>query len=109
MLALAWTTTATRKDAERLADGLVSAGLASCVQIEGPIRSVYRWEGKVENAEEYRLMLKLPIHLTSDAQTYVLSHHPYQTPEWVVVQADRVSEKYLSWSLSTVQADRFQP
>lgn len=109
MLFLAWTTTATRAEAEQLANGLIAAEQASCAQIEGPIRSIYRWQGKLESLEEYRLMLKLPGHLVSSAEAYVLGHHPYETPEWVVVAADRVSEKYLSWTLSTVQADRFQP
>lgn len=109
MLSIAWTTTAQRADAERLARGLVSAGLAACVQIEGPLRSVYRWEGRTEEADEHRLMIKLPTALLAEAEAYVRTHHPYQTPEWVVVQADRVAEKYLSWSQSTVQSDRFQP
>lgn len=109
MLAIAWTTTAQREDAERLAAGLVQAGLAACVQIDGPIRSVYRWQGTVETAEEYRLMVKLPVDRVERAETYVLAHHPYETPEWVVVRADRVGEKYLSWAVSAVQDDRFQP
>ncbi len=109
MLSLAWTTTATRADAEQLANGLLSAGLVSCVQIDGPVRSIYRWQGKVEAVEEHRLMLKLPSDLVSAAEAYLNAHHPYETPEWVAVAADRVSEKYLSWSLSTLQADRFQP
>lgn len=109
MLAIAWTTTAQRSDAERLARELIEAGLASCVQVDGPILSVYRWQGKTETTEEYRLMVKLPTNHLARAESYVLAHHPYATPEWVVVQADQVSEKYLSWCVSTVQADPFQP
>ena len=58
MLMIAWTTVATRSDAERLASGAVTAGLAACVQIDGPMRSIYRWEGKIENSDEFRLTFK---------------------------------------------------
>lgn len=95
---IAWTTLGTRADAERLATEVVERGLAACVQIEGPITSHYRWEGRLERSEEYRLCLKcLPDKLVA-LEGYVLTHHPYATPEWIVVQADRVGEKYLSWA-----------
>ena len=109
MLAIAWTTTALRSDADRLARELIEAGLASCVQIDGPVHSVYCWQGKIQATEEYRLMVKLPADCVARAESHVLAHHPYATPEWVVVQADRVSDKYLSWCASAVQADRFKP
>ena len=47
---LAWTTVATPEDAARLARGAVEAGLAACVQVEGPVVSHYRWEGRLETA-----------------------------------------------------------
>jgi periplasmic divalent cation tolerance protein len=109
MLSIAWTTTAQRADAELLAKGLVTAGLASCVQIDGPIRSVYRWADRIEEADEYRLTVKVPTPQLAAAEAYVLQNHPYETPEWVAVPASRVAEKYLSWSQSVVQSDRFQP
>lgn len=98
MLMIAWTTVATRADAERLAAGAVAAGLAACVQIDGPVRSFYRWEGKLENTEEFRLTFKcLPGPLAA-LQRQVLASHPYDTPEWIAVEAAAVGEKYLSWA-----------
>ncbi len=98
MLMIAWTTVATRADAERLAFGAVTAGLAACVQIEGPVRSIYRWEEKLESAEEYRLCFKcLPGQLPG-LENQVLATHPYGTPQWVAVEAAAVGEKYLSWA-----------
>lgn len=95
---IAWTTVAERAEAERLAADVVAHGLAVCVQIDGPIASHYRWQGKVERAEEYRLTLKcLPRQLAA-LEAQVLAHHPYDTPEWIVVHAGRVGEKYLSWA-----------
>ena len=55
---IAWTTVAKREDAELLAVEVVARNLAVCVQIEGPITSHYRWQGKDERADEYRLVFK---------------------------------------------------
>jgi len=68
------------------------------VQIDGPIVSFYRWEGKIERAEEYRLCLKCVTATLPALEQHVLAHHPYATPEWLVVPAERVAEKYLSWA-----------
>ena len=95
---VAWTTVADRADADRLAAGAVERGLAACVQIDGPVTSHYRWEGKVERSEEFRLTFKcLPARLMA-LETYILGSHPYAAPEWLVVRAERVGEKYLSWA-----------
>lgn len=95
---VAWTTVASRAEADTLAAGVVAGGLAVCVQVEGPIVSHYRWEGRQERAEEYRLCLKcLPDKLVA-LEAHVLRHHPYAVPEWIVVRAERVGEKYLSWA-----------
>ncbi len=95
---VAWTTVAQRADADRLASGSVERGLAVCVQIDAPVTSHYRWGGKVETSEEFRLMFKcLPERLVG-LEDYVFGAHPYETPEWIVVRADRVGEKYLSWA-----------
>lgn len=95
---IAWTTVATRAEADALAAGVIAANLAACVQVEGPITSHYRWQGKLEATEEFRLCLKfLPSQLLA-LEAHVLRHHPYQTPEWIVVRAEHVGEKYLSWA-----------
>jgi periplasmic divalent cation tolerance protein len=95
---VAWTTVENRVDADRLAASAVAANLAVCVQIEGPIASHYRWQGKDERSEEFRLTFKcLPARLDA-LQQQVLAAHPYDTPEWIVVRAERVGEKYLSWA-----------
>lgn len=95
---IGWTTTETEAQARELADGLIAAQLAACVQIEGPITSVYRWEGKVEHGTEYRLMIKFLATRHLDLETWLINHHPYETPEWIVARAEHVAEKYLSWA-----------
>lgn len=95
---IGWTTVATAEQAEYLARELVAAGLAACVQVEAGIRSHYRWQGHTKAATEHRLTIKfLPERLT-DLNEWIEQQHPYDTPEWVVVRAEHVAEKYLSWA-----------
>lgn len=95
---LAWTTVATRADADRLAAEAIMRNLAVCVQIDGPVVSHFRWQGRDAREEEFRLCFKImPSHARA-LEEHVLAHHPYATPEWIVVQAERVGEKYLSWA-----------
>ena len=95
---IAWTTLATRADADRLAAEIVKLGLAVCAQVEGPVSSRYRWEGRQERTEEFRLCLKCLSDKLVALESHILTHHPYATPEWLAVRADRVGEKYLSWA-----------
>ena len=95
---LAWTTVASRTDAERLATDVVAAGLAACVQIDGPVVSHFRWEGRSDRVEEFRLCFKFMPEQLLALEQHVLSEHPYDTPEWLVVRAEHVGEKYLSWA-----------
>lgn len=97
-LLVAWTTVSSRDDAEKLASAVVVQNLAACVQIDGPIASHYRWQGQAERTEEFRLCFKfLPAQLAS-LEIFIRDHHPYDTPEWIVVPATAVGEKYLSWA-----------
>lgn len=95
---LAWTTVAYRADAERLASDVIAQNLAACVQIDGPIVAHYRWQGQVERSEEFRLLFKLLPEQAAALEKHVLAHHPYETPEWIMIPAQRVGEKYLSWA-----------
>jgi periplasmic divalent cation tolerance protein len=100
MLMIGWTTVKTREEAGDLARHLIERGLVACVQIDGPLCSVYRWEGRLEESAEFRLCLKFLAKHEPDVATQVLSEHPYDTPEWITVRAENVSEKYLSWVMS---------
>ncbi len=95
---IVWTTVASRADADRLAREIVDQRLAACVQVEGPVTSTYQWKGKVEQAEEFRLCIKLLPEQATALSAWVQAHHPYETPEWIVVAAAEVGEKYLSWA-----------
>ena len=95
---VAWTTTDKRVDADRLAREAVEAGLAACAQVDGPSTSYYRWEGKVESAEEYRIWFKYLPANASALSAWVHNHHPFAVPQWIEVNAEQVGEKYLSWA-----------
>ena len=105
---LAWTTVATPEDAARLARDAVEARLAACVQVEGPVTSHYRWNGRIESAQEFRLVFKFLPEQADDLEAWIGTHHPYHTPEWIVVRAEHVAEKYLSWARSTSTPGPFQ-
>jgi len=98
MILLAWTTVSTRTDADRIAAGAVESNVALCVQIDGPVISHYRWQGRLEQKSEFRLMFKCLPERRLQLETCVHALHPYSIPEWFVVEADYVSEKYLSWA-----------
>ena len=95
---IAWTTVGDKATAAALARRTVELQLAVCVQIEGPVTSIYRWNGRIEENPEYRLTFKCLESKLSALEEAVLGQHPYETPEWIVVRADRIGEKYLSWA-----------
>jgi periplasmic divalent cation tolerance protein len=95
---IAWTTVSLRPDAERLAAAAIAQNRAVCVQIEGPITSHYRWQGREERSDEFRLHFKCLESQLAGLEELVLGQHPYDIPEWVVIRAERVAEKYLSWA-----------
>ncbi len=97
---IAWTTLATAEDANRLAAAAIARGLAVCVQIEGPVISHYQWKGRAERATEHRLMFKFLPGQQPALEAWLHATHPYATPEWVVVRAEHVGEKYLSWAMA---------
>jgi periplasmic divalent cation tolerance protein len=97
---VAWTTTAKREDADRLARGAVAARLAACAQVDGPMTSHYHWDGKLESAEEYRIWFKYLPANASALSAWVHAAHPFAVPQWIEVNAEHVGEKYLSWAIA---------
>ena len=79
------TTTATKADAERIAAALVERRLAACVQVGGPIRSCYRWQGKIETAEEWLCTAKTTREAYDQVEQAIRELHPYEEPEIIAV------------------------
>jgi periplasmic divalent cation tolerance protein len=92
------TTVETKQQALELAHAAVEEGVAACVQIVGPITSVYRWEGRVEESEEFLLVMKTPGEGLERLTVFVRDRHPYDTPELTAVESSFVDRRYLSWA-----------
>ncbi|MBK9315658.1 MAG: divalent-cation tolerance protein CutA [Acidobacteria bacterium] len=98
------TTVESREQAETIARMLVERQLAGCVQIVGPITSVYRWQGAVETAGEMLLLIKTRSSIYPDLERTLIDIHPYQTPEIIALPVEAGFEGYLSWLVdSTAQ------
>jgi periplasmic divalent cation tolerance protein len=91
------TTLERRADAERLAKALVERRLAACVQILGPIQSMYRWKGGLETAEEWLCLIKTRRDFYPRVEQAILELHPYEVPEIVVLPITTGSKTYLAW------------
>lgn len=102
------TTFSTRAAAVACAERLVTAGLAACVQVDGPITSVYRWGGGVETAEEWRCVCKTTAAVRDACLEEVSSCHAYQTPELIVSDV-AASMAYGDWVRASVSAERQPP
>jgi periplasmic divalent cation tolerance protein len=92
------TTTTSRKDeAETLAAELVSRRLAACVQLVGPITSIFHWQGKVEHSEEWLCQIKTRRDKYAELEAVLKQLHPYDVPEIIATPAAAVSESYSAW------------
>jgi periplasmic divalent cation tolerance protein len=83
--------------AERIARALVEERLAACVNVVPGLRSVYRWEGKVEDASEVLLVAKTLAERAGALAARVAELHPYGLPEVLELPAVGGSEPYLAW------------
>lgn len=98
--------TASNKDeAGRLAEMLVKARLAACVQILPGLESIYRWQGKVERQWETLLIAKTVRSSFEDLEREVRVVHSYETPEIVAVSLAAGSGRYLDWLKASMNAD----
>jgi periplasmic divalent cation tolerance protein len=85
---------------------VVDERLAACINILGPIRSVYRWQGKLETAEEVAAILKTH-HWRSDALIERIAQmHSYEVPCVVSWPIDKIVGRYADWVEDTVIRDR---
>ena len=91
------TTVDTKEAADALASELVKLRLAACVQIDGPINSIYRWQGEIETAQEFRLMIKTRRGVYNDVEQAIRGHHSYDVPEIVAVPVVVASASYSDW------------
>lgn len=92
-----WITCPSTDVAERLADALVESRLAACVNIFGKVRSVYRWQDRVERESEVPLVVKTRQDYFDKVSAKVAALHPYDTPAIVAVPILRTNKSYEAW------------
>ena len=91
------TTTENREDADRIAKSLVDARLAACVQIDGPITSTYRWNGRIETSPEWRCVVKTRRDLFEQIDRAIRKIHPYDVPQILAAPILAGNPAYLDW------------
>ena len=91
------TTTGSHEEAGKIAHTLVERRLAACVNIIPRIESVYRWQGKVETAEEWLLLIKTQAEFFGHVRDAVKELHSYDLPECVMLEVSAGSQEYLDW------------
>jgi periplasmic divalent cation tolerance protein len=91
------TTAGSEAEAQKIAKQVVERRLAACVNIVPRIQSVYRWEGKVETAEEFLLIIKTTRARDADVQAAIRELHSYDLPECIVISMEGGSSEYLKW------------
>ncbi|MGO9136334.1 MAG: divalent-cation tolerance protein CutA [Syntrophales bacterium] len=96
------TTTDNKEDAEKIAMSLVEKRLAACVQIAGPITSLYRWKGNIEKTQEWQCWIKSKEILYKEIEKAIKSVHPYEVPEIIAIPIVAGSRGYLQWLESEV-------
>ena len=96
------TTAGSKEEASRIARTLVEEKTAACVNIVGPIESVYRWQGKVENAQEFLLLIKTTGSRSAAAMARIRELHSYDLPEAIEIGIDGGSAEYLKWIAASV-------
>jgi len=91
------TTTERKADAEKIASVLVNKKLAGCVQLIGPISSIYWWQGKIQRADEWLCLIKTTKTNYEALESAILKMHPYKVPEILAIPVLAGSRNYFNW------------
>ena len=95
-------TCSSREESLKLAQAIVEREAAACVNIVPAVESVYRWEGKIETAQEFLLVIKTTRERFAALQELILKLHSYDTPEVIAVPVVIGLPKYLEWLGATI-------
>jgi periplasmic divalent cation tolerance protein len=90
-------TTASKQEAEKIAQQLLKEQLIACANINGPVCSLFHWSGKLEKTEEYVIFMKSRKDLFEKLTKTVKASHSYEVPEILALPVVDGSEAYLGW------------
>ena len=91
------TTAGSQDEARKIAHGLVERRLAACVNVVAPVESVYRWQGKIESAQEWLLIVKTTAENFAKVRDAIRELHSYDLPECIMLPIEDGSPAYLGW------------
>jgi len=94
---IVFTTTGSQEEAQKVAHALVERKLAACVNIVPRIESIYRWQGRVESATEWLLVIKTEARAFERLRQAIKELHSYELPECVMLEVADGSKEYLEW------------
>jgi periplasmic divalent cation tolerance protein len=94
---LVLTTASSKDEARKIGRALVGRLLAACVNIVPQVGSIYRWEGEIEEAEEWLLLIKTTQGAFERVREAIVELHSYDVPECISLSIDDGSVEYLSW------------
>jgi periplasmic divalent cation tolerance protein len=97
------TTAGSHQEAQTIARALVERRLAACVNIVPQVESIYRWQGKVESATEWLLIIKTEIELFPQLRAAIQELHSYEVPECIMLEITDGSGPYLQWIKENVR------
>jgi periplasmic divalent cation tolerance protein len=100
-LRLIFSTVASEEQAASIARALVDERLAACVNIVGPVRSIYRWRDAIEDEREFLLLIKTRATLYIKVEKRIRELHSYEVAEVISTSIDRGSPPYVKWMLET--------
>ncbi|MER7410523.1 MULTISPECIES: divalent-cation tolerance protein CutA [Streptomyces] len=101
------TTTDSEESARTLAAGAIERRVAACAQINGPVTSVYRWEGQVQTDPEWQVLFKTAAARYDALEQYLRAAHDYDVPEIIATPVVRGGADYLEWvEEETKETDR---
>ena len=94
---IAFVTAASEEEAARIGQAIVGEKLAACVNIIRSIRSIYRWQGRIEDGQEVLLIIKTKEILFENLKKRVKELHSYSVPEIIALPLVGGDEQYLNW------------
>ena len=108
------TTVGSHREAERIAAQLVDDRLAACVQIVGPVSSIFRWHDAIETSQEWLCLVKTTRDRFPAVEKQIRALHSYEMPEIIAVPIIAGSSDYLTWidrevAPRTAPVDPLQP
>lgn len=86
-----------REVAEQLAQQLIEARVAACINILAPCTSIYHWQGKIESTSEFPMLIKTTSARYKEVQRIIQEKHPYELPEIICVAVEAGLPEFLKW------------